>query len=115
MFERSQVVGPLVALAVLTLGAARPAGAQSAAADFAAESRRLEDDVTAAQALVLGGKARALVQGRAHVSFDDIRALARPVFRHRLLRNFQAQSEKVTTDHLVDRLLEVAPMPRSGL
>ncbi len=49
MFERSQVVGPLVALAVLTLGAARPAGAQSAAADFAAESRRLEDDVTAAQ------------------------------------------------------------------
>lgn len=50
MFERSQVVGPLVALAVLTLGAARPAGAQSAAADFAAESRRLEDDVTAAQA-----------------------------------------------------------------
>jgi MoxR-like ATPase len=71
--------------------------------------------VRAAQALVLGGKARALVQGRSHVSFEDIHALARPVFRHRLLRNFQAQSERVTTDQLVARLLEAAPMPRSGL
>ena len=69
----------------------------------------------AAQALILGGKARSLLQGRAHVTFDDIRALARPVLRHRLLRNFQAQSERVTTDMLVDRVLEVVPVPKSGL
>jgi MoxR-like ATPase len=71
--------------------------------------------VRAAQALVLGGKARALLQGRSNVSFDDIKALARPVLRHRLLVNFQAQSEKVTTDHLIDRLVEAVPVPRSAL
>ena len=71
--------------------------------------------VRAAQALILGGKARALLQGRTHVSFDDIRALARSVLRHRILINFQAQSEKVTTDILVEKLLAAVPVPRSSL
>jgi MoxR-like ATPase len=71
--------------------------------------------VRAAQALVLGAKARALLQGRSHVSFDDVRALARPVLRHRVLLNFQAQSEKITTDHLIEKLLAAAPIPRSEL
>ena len=71
--------------------------------------------VRAAQALVLGAKARALLQGRANASFDDIRALARPVLRHRVLLNFQAQSEKVTTDQLIAKLLDAAPLPRSAL
>ncbi len=44
--------------------------------------------VRAAQALILGAKARALLQGRVHVTFDDVRALALPVLRHRVLRNF---------------------------
>ncbi len=83
--------------------------------DFVRQWLAYGASVRAAQALILAGKARALIQGRAHVSFEDVRALARPVFRHRLLRNFQAQSEKVTTDQLVDRLLEIAPIPRSGL
>jgi len=71
--------------------------------------------VRAAQYLVLGGKARALTSGRYHVSFDDIRALAHPVLRHRIITNFHAQSEGVTTDQITDRLLEVVPMPRSGM
>ena len=71
--------------------------------------------VRAAQYLVLGGKARALTSGRYHVSFDDIRALAHPVLRHRVLTNFHAQSEGVTTDQIVDRLLDVVPLPRSGM
>jgi MoxR-like ATPase len=71
--------------------------------------------VRAAQYLVLGAKARALMSGRYHVSFDDIRALAHPVLRHRVLTNFHAQSEGVTTDALVDRLLESVAMPRSGM
>ena len=71
--------------------------------------------VRAAQALVLGAKARALLQGRASASFDDVRALARPVLRHRVLVNFTAQSEKVTTDSLIGRLLESVPLPRSSL
>ncbi len=71
--------------------------------------------VRAAQYLVLGGKARALTSGRYHVSFDDIRALAHPVLRHRIITNFHAQSEGVTTDQITDRLLDVVPMPRSGM
>ena len=71
--------------------------------------------VRAAQYLVLGGKARALTSGRYHVSFDDIRALAHPVLRHRIITNFHAQSEGVTTDQITDRLLESVPMPRSGM
>jgi len=71
--------------------------------------------VRAAQHLVLGGKARALTHGRYHVSFEDVRALAHPVLRHRVLTNFHAQSEGITSDALVDKLLEAVPMPRSGM
>jgi MoxR-like ATPase len=69
--------------------------------------------VRAAQYLILGGKARALTQGRYHVTFEDIRALAHPVFRHRILINFHAQSERVTSGQLVDQLLEAVAVPRS--
>jgi MoxR-like ATPase len=71
--------------------------------------------VRAAQYLVLGAKARAITNGRYHVSFDDIRALAHPVLRHRVLTNFHAQSEGVTSDTLIDRLLEAVAVPRSGM
>ena len=67
--------------------------------------------VRAAQYLVLGGKARALTDGRYHVSFEDIRALTHPILRHRIITNFHAQSEGITTDILVDRLLEAVPLP----
>jgi MoxR-like ATPase len=71
--------------------------------------------VRAAQYLVLGGKARALTQGRYHVSFEDIRAMAHPVLRHRVLTNFRAESEGVTTDQLIDDLLSAVATPRSGM
>src|SRR6187455_1410757 len=71
--------------------------------------------VRAAQYLVLGGKARALTQGRYHVSFDDIRALAHPVLRHRVLTNFRAESEGITTDSIVDELLTAVTTPKSGM
>ena len=71
--------------------------------------------VRAAQYLVLGGKARAVTQGRYHVSFEDIRALAHPVMRHRILLNFHAESEGVTSDQIVDQLLEAVPVPASRM
>jgi MoxR-like ATPase len=71
--------------------------------------------VRAAQYLILGAKARALTKGRYNVSFEDIRALAHPVLRHRILTNFHAESEGVTTGQLVDQLLEAVPTPKSGL
>ncbi len=69
----------------------------------------------ASQFLVLGGRARALMKGRYNVSHEDIRALARPVFRHRILTNFHAESENVTPDDIVDRLLEAVLPTGSGL
>ncbi len=71
--------------------------------------------VRAAQYLILGAKARALTEGRYYVSFEDIRALAHSVLRHRVLINFRAESEGVTTDALVDELLKVVPLPKSGM
>jgi MoxR-like ATPase len=71
--------------------------------------------VRAAQYLVLGGKARALMRGRYHVALEDIRALAHPVLRHRILRNFHAESERITSDQLIDQLLAAVPAPRSGM
>jgi MoxR-like ATPase len=63
----------------------------------------------AVQFLILGGKARALLYGRAHVSTEDIQALAKPVLRHRLLVNFAAESDGMTSDAIVERLLEITP------
>ena len=71
--------------------------------------------VRAAQYLILGAKARALINGRYHVSFDDVRALAHPVLRHRVLTNFHAESEGITSDSIIDQLLEAVPTPRSGM
>jgi MoxR-like ATPase len=69
----------------------------------------------ASQSLILAAKARALMQGRYHVSVGDVRALAHPILRHRIIPNFYAVSERVTSDTLVDRLLEAVPAPRSGM
>src|SRR5580765_2848444 len=71
--------------------------------------------VRAAQFLVLGAKARAITNGRYHVSYDDIRAMAHHVLRHRVLTNFRAESEGITTDSIVDDLLAAVAMPKSGM
>ncbi len=69
----------------------------------------------ASQALVRGAKARALMHGRYHASIKDIQALAKPIFRHRIITNFYAESERVNSDAIVDRLLESVPLPKSGM
>jgi MoxR-like ATPase len=69
----------------------------------------------ASQFLVLAGKARAILNGRYNVSCEDIRAAAPPVLRHRILLNFQAESEKLDTDQITQRLIEYVPEPKSGL
>jgi len=60
----------------------------------------------ACQYLILGGKARALLHGRHHVTTEDIAAVAHPVLRHRLITNFNAEAEGINADTIVDRLLE---------
>ncbi len=62
-----------------------------------------------AQALILAGKVRALAQGRFNVSFDDLEAIALPALRHRLILNFEAEAEGVTTDHIIAQVLKDVP------
>jgi MoxR-like ATPase len=83
--------------------------------DFIESWVRWGAGLRASQALILGGKARALLHGRYHVSVADIRALAPPILRHRVITNFYAESERVDADAIVTRLLEAVPAPRSGL
>jgi MoxR-like ATPase len=63
----------------------------------------------AVQFLILGAKSRALLQGRAHVTCDDVQALAKPVLRHRLVLSFTAESEGVTPDDLIERIVAITP------
>jgi MoxR-like ATPase len=69
----------------------------------------------AVQNLILGGKARALLYGRSHVSTDDVAALAKPVLRHRLVVNFAAESEGINADAMIDRLLAATPTKEDEL
>jgi MoxR-like ATPase len=68
----------------------------------------------ACQALLLGGKAHALLDGRVHVSMDDIRYVARPVLRHRLATSFRAESDGVTADHIVEKLFQTVREPMAS-
>jgi MoxR-like ATPase len=68
----------------------------------------------ACQALLLGGKAHALLDGRVHVSMDDIRSVARPVLRHRLATSFRAESDGVTADHIVEKLFQTVREPMAS-
>jgi len=67
----------------------------------------------ASQYLTLGGKARALLSGRYHVNFSDVRAMAKPVLRHRLVLNFRSRADRVDADQIVDRILEIVPEERA--
>ena len=65
----------------------------------------------ASQYLVLGAKARAILQGRYHVSYEDIKAVAIPVLRHRILTNFNAEADGITSLDIINRLLEKVEPP----
>ena len=69
----------------------------------------------AGQALVLGAKARALLDGRVAVTPEDLQRVAHPVLRHRVLPNFAAEAEGVSAERVVSELLAHVPPPRSGL
>jgi MoxR-like ATPase len=113
LVRRVPVAEPVMRYALALVRASRPKA--SNIPDAIKKWIAFGASVRAAQYLVLGGKARALTLGRYHVTYDDIRALAHPVLRHRVLTNFHAQSEGITSDTLVDRLLEAVPVPRSGM
>ena len=82
------------------------------APDFVQKYVNYGGSVRAAQFLVLSAKARALMKGRYHVTYEDIRALYIPVLRHRILLNFHAESDRLKQDDILKRVLEWKPAPR---
>jgi MoxR-like ATPase len=99
--------------AVRLVDASRPG--REHAPDFVEKWVKWGAGLRASQALVRGGKARALMHGRYHVSIKDIQALAKPILRHRIMTNFYAESERINPDAIVDRLLDAVPVPTSGM
>ncbi|QDT12234.1 ATPase family associated with various cellular activities (AAA) [Planctomycetes bacterium K23_9] len=91
------------AFAVKLVGATRPG--REGTPEFINQWVSWGAGLRAAQTLVLGGKARALLNGNAHVSMDDIKALAHPTLRHRVLLSYKAEAEGITIEDVVDRLL----------
>jgi MoxR-like ATPase len=88
---------------------------EEGAPDFVKEWLSWGAGPRAVQFLLLGGKARALLGGRTHVSTDDIQILAAPVLRHRIVTNFSAESEGITADHVVERLVKETPSKEGEL
>ena len=99
--------------AVRLVDASRPGRANTP--EFVEKWVRWGAGLRASQALILGGKARALMQGRYHVSVADVRALAHPTLRHRIITNFFAESEGVDQETVIARLLDTVPQPHSGM
>jgi MoxR-like ATPase len=112
LVRKVPVSEPVMRYALAITRASRPAPNSP---DFIKNWVSYGASVRAAQNIVLAAKARALMDGRYSVSFEDVRSLAHPVLRHRILKNFHAESERVTTDQIVDQLLAYVPVPRSGM
>jgi MoxR-like ATPase len=107
--RRVPVAEDLVRYAVKLAAASRPG--QEGTPDFVNQWVSWGAGLRAAQFLVLGAKARALLAGRAHVSADDIRALVHATFRHRILINYRAEAEGVKVEGVIDRLLQSVKEP----
>lgn len=80
------------------------------AAPIANQYLRFGSSPRGAQTLILAGKVRALAQGRFNVSFEDIQSAALPALRHRLIPNFEAEAEGITTDHIIGQILRDVPV-----
>jgi MoxR-like ATPase len=99
----------IVRYAVQLAAASRPH--QSDTPDFINEWASWGAGTRAGQFLVLGAKARALLKGRAHVTVEDIRTLAYPVLRHRILLNYRAEAEGISVEKVVEKLLQTIKPP----
>ena len=103
------VADSVVRFAVRLAASSRPGQANTP--DFVNEWINWGAGLRAGQALIIGAKARALLQGRSHVTPDDVKALAVPVLRHRILPNFKAEAEGVDADQVIAMLVETVPVP----
>jgi len=109
MVRKVPIAQELVRYAVRLAGASRPQ--QPGTPDFINEWASWGAGTRAGQFLVLGAKARALLRGRAHVTTQDIQALAYPTLRHRILLNYRAEAEGITVAEVVKRLIQSVDTP----
>jgi len=103
------VAEEIVRYAVQLAAASRPR--QPGTPDYMNEWASWGAGTRAGQFLILGAKARALLKGRAHVTVEDIRTLAHPTLRHRILLNYRAEAEGVNVEKVIERLLETVKAP----
>jgi MoxR-like ATPase len=103
------VADDMVRYAVRIAAASRPR--QTGTPDFINDWVSWGAGTRAAQFLVLGAKARTLLQGRAHVTAEDIQALVAPVLRHRVLLNYRAEADGMRVDEVIRRLVAAVPVP----
>jgi MoxR-like ATPase len=103
------VAEDLVRYAVQLAAASRPG--REGSPDFINQWVSWGAGLRAAQYLVLGGKARALLNGRSHVTIDDLHSLVHSTFRHRILVGYRAEAEGVTVENVIDQLLRTVPAP----
>jgi len=113
LIRRVPVADSVARYAVQLSRATRPT--DPSAPDFVKKYVNYGVSVRAAQYLALAGKASAVLDGRFNVSVQDVQRLAAPILRHRILANFHAESDGITTDEIVKRLIEAVPVPKSGL
>ena len=113
LVRRVPIADEVARYAVRLVGASRPG--QPNSPEFVEKWVTWGASLRASQALVLGGKARALIHGRYHVSVNDVRALAPAILRHRIVTNFYAESDGTDADTVITRLLETVPAPASGM
>jgi len=113
LVRKMPVADEVMRYAVQLARTSRPGAANPP--DFVKQYVNYGASLRASQFLILGAKALALINGRYNVSVEDIQTLAYPVFRHRILTNFHAESEGIKSEDIVKRLLDVVPLPKSGL
>ncbi|HZZ41898.1 MAG TPA: MoxR family ATPase [Tepidisphaeraceae bacterium] len=102
---------PVYRFALDLVRATRPT--EAGASDFVRHWLSWGAGPRAGQYLILGGKARALLQGRVHVTLEDIEAVAFPVLRHRIVPNFNAAAEGITVDQIITKIFSLIPRGKS--
>src|SRR3989454_4022362 len=107
------IAGEIARYVVRLVDASRPGRAETP--EFVEKWVKWGAGLRASQALVRGAKARALMHGRYHVSVKDVQALAKPILRHRVMTNFYAESERINSDTVIERLIDTVAVPKSGM
>jgi MoxR-like ATPase len=113
LVRRMPVAESVTRYAVQLARTSRPSGENPP--DFVKQYVNYGASLRASQFLILGAKACALMKGRYNVAVEDIQTLAYPVFRHRILCNFHAESEGINSETIIRKLLETVPVPKSGV